>query len=695
MTRAGSSTRVSRIGLGLAVLVLAACASSRAKEGECDPQTQICVDAAPGDDAAPDGPPGRGFGEPCTDRSQCESNLCILVGTSGSCTKLCGDCPSGWGCIGVLGIDADGQVSHVCVPESNQLCTTCNVDSECTLIGMDKCVSYPDGDRYCSQDCSTIGCPVGYDCQTVDVGGSSFRQCIPSSGACDCTAENPGAMQPCNITTPFNVCVGSQTCGGATGWGACEPPSPTDDPDPDFVDSNCDGIDGDVERAIFVSNAGANTANCGLSFTSPCQTLAFAITRAQQAGRPHVYVQSGTYAGTLTMASGISVFGGYNINWQRDSHTKPGHIVTIQGGNPAVRFNAITQPTILDNVIVRAADATGTGASSVGVLVTSSQAVQLRGVAIEPGAGTTGSDGTTGTTGGNGGTGGTGTPGCENSSGFCSSCSIPARGTAGSSSCSRPGGAGGFPGLGPNNGGAGLTGSVGTPGGAGSSCHSNRNCGGQPGQNGSVGANGNHGTPGAAIGTFSDTTYVPAGGGTGQLGQPGNGGGGGGGGGGGTSFCDSYGSSGGGGGGGGCGGGGGTGGTGGGGSFGVIARNSQLVIDASTVIARGGGAGGRGGSGGLFGVGGAGGLGGPYGGTNEQDDGGDGARGGSGGRGGFGGDGGGGGGGPSIGVVCLGTSTTGASAIASTIAGGTGGTGGASAAPGQIGMTAPTFGCAF
>ncbi|HEU0033874.1 MAG TPA: collagen-like protein [Kofleriaceae bacterium] len=684
----------------LALAVVSACASSRGQQQECDPATETCVDApvavdGPIADAPPDGPPKRGFGEPCTDRAQCDSNLCIVIGTSGSCTKLCGDCPEGWGCLGVLGVDADGQVSFVCVPSSTQLCTTCTQDSECTLIGMDKCVPYPDGDTYCSQDCSTISCPTGYGCQTVNVGGTNFKQCIPDSGACDCNASNPGATQPCTIATPFGSCAGTETCGGATGWGACLPPSQTDDPDPAFEDSNCDGIDGDASRAILVSGAGANTANCGLSFATPCQTIPFAIARASATGRPHVYVQSGTYTGTLTMVDGISVFGGYDVNWQRDSHAVPGHIVTLAGGVTAVKFTNITQPTTLDNVIVTSANATGTGGSSIGILVTGSQGVELRAVLVDPGDGTAGTDGTTGTAGLSGGNGGTGNPGCENSGIGCSSCSRPAGGLAGASSCSRAGGVGGLPGLGGSNGSAGGTGQIGTPGGAGATCSGSTACDGQAGANGLAGTDGNTGAPGGSLGTFSGATYLPANGTNGALGAPGNGGGGGGGGGGGTTNCDSYGSSGGGGGGGGCGGTGGTRGTGGGGSFGVIAVDSQLVIDSSTVLGRTGGAGGRGGAGGARGLGGAGGAGGPYGGGSEQDDGGDGARGGNGGAGGLGGDGGGGGGGPSIAVVCLGTSEQLVSAIASMLQGGTGGAGGSSAAPGATGVSAPTFGCAF
>ena len=131
-------------GLGAVALalVIVGCASSR-PAATCDPTTETCdVDAMPEADAAIDAPPGHGFGEACGDNEDCESHLCILVGTSGQCTKTCAnDCPQGYGCVGVDGISIDGEITFVCVPTSSQLCTTCTMDSECTLIGMDKCVT--------------------------------------------------------------------------------------------------------------------------------------------------------------------------------------------------------------------------------------------------------------------------------------------------------------------------------------------------------------------------------------------------------------------------------------------------------------------------------------------------------------------------------------------------------------------------
>ena len=679
----------------MCAVTLAACANGR-------PGNQNDIDAStnPIADAGPDGPPLSGFGEPCTDNHQCESGLCILVGTSGQCTKTCGDCPDGYGCLGVEGISIEGQVTFVCVPTSSQLCTTCTQDSECTLIGMDKCVTYPDGDRACARDCSTVTCPTGYSCQNVSINNVNYKQCMADSGACDCSAANPGAMQPCNITTPWNVCEGAQTCAGATGWGTCQAPSPNDDPDPTFADTNCDGLDGDRARAIFVSPAGVNTSTCGLDYNDPCQTIQFGISRAVTTSRPHVYVQSGTYSGTVTMANGVSVFGGYNFNWRRRPYSDAGHGVTIAGGVVGVRFNAITQPTWLDDLIVQSANATSSGGSSTGVLVTTSTLVELRGVLVQAGAGGAGTGGSNGGAGAGGGPGGTGAPGCEDSGFLCGSCNRPLGGGAGGSSCGTPGGTGGQPGHGGGGGSPGLDGTQaffcpGGPGcgGAGASCGGSRACDGQTGFDGLAGDGGSHGTPGANIGAFSSFSYQPANGSAGFSGGSGNGGGGGGGGGGGDDNCDSYGSSGGGGGGGGCGGTRGTGGFGGGGSFGVLAYDSDVVLSGAIVSTASGGVGGRGGTGGNGGGGGSPGPGGGYGGSGEQDDGGDGAYGGWGGSGGRGGDGGGGGGGPSVSLVCLGSSASAVTVVGTTLTPGAGGGGGGSLAPGSTGLSAATYGC--
>ncbi|HET9990262.1 MAG TPA: hypothetical protein VFQ65_17145, partial [Kofleriaceae bacterium] len=316
----------------------AACASSR-PGNQCDPASTTCTadastgigsDAAPTIDASPDAPK-KGFGEPCTDGSQCQSTICILVATGGVCTELCtNDCPSAdWGCLGVTGVVDPGQVTQVCVPTSDQLCTPCQHDSECTLLGMDTCLQEVSGRSYCARDCSTVACPTGYDCTQE----GATKECVPHSGACDCNAATQnGTTEACTITTPLSTsCAGTSTCAGAGGWGMCQPPSPNDVPDPSYVDSNCDGIDGDASKGIFVAGGGTNSSTCGLAFNMPCQTISFAIVRAVQTSRPNVYVQAGTYNEVIVMLNGVNVWGGYDFNWQRGPYSTPANRVTVIG----------------------------------------------------------------------------------------------------------------------------------------------------------------------------------------------------------------------------------------------------------------------------------------------------------------------------------------------------------------------------
>ncbi|MBZ0232901.1 MAG: hypothetical protein K8M05_11275, partial [Deltaproteobacteria bacterium] len=314
-----------------------ACASSSTGTGDDDGDASVEVDASdtPPIDAPTDAML-KGFGEPCLDKAECTSNICIFVGTGGRCTDLCGggSCPADWGCFGVVDIIEPGSVHDVCVPVVDQLCSACSGDAECVQVSsQDRCVTYSGGDRFCGRDCRTINCPAGYNCQDMSEGGTVIKQCVPTSGACDCDATNMGMSEACTIMTPFaTTCAGTRTCQGATGWGACEPPSTTDDPDGMYQDANCDGIDGEVTRGIFVSVAGVDNASCGTTAQQPCATINYGIVRAVSTSRPNVYIQAGTYNEVLRLVNGVRLWGGYSSSWQRNSYSTAGHIVTVTGG---------------------------------------------------------------------------------------------------------------------------------------------------------------------------------------------------------------------------------------------------------------------------------------------------------------------------------------------------------------------------
>jgi hypothetical protein len=455
-----------------------------------------------------------------------------------------------------------------------------------------------------------------------------------------------------------------------------------DVPDDAFIDSNGDGIDGDVARAIFVATSG-NDGSPG-TMAQPLRTMAEGIQRATAANKD-VYVATGVYASaTLNLANRVSIYGGYSaVDWSRSD----ANISQFNASAAvAIAANNLTNSTTLDHLTITSANATNFAESSYGILGSYSPGLIIRRCTVQSGNGGSGLSGSGGIAGTNGGNGVMGQSGCEDSNSlFCDSCPQPQGGAGATNGCNL-GGKGGDAGHGSAGGSPGLAGGGGTLGGPGAPGES------QNGTAGGTGTNGMNGTEGLAAGggNHGASGFAASVGGSGSDGNSGNGGGGGGGGGGGTTDCDSYGSSGGGGGGGGCGGTGGTGGQSGGGSFAIYLFASNARIEFCTVVTGNGGKGGDGGNGGVGGIHGVGGSGGPYGGSSEQDDGGNGAPGGDGGDGGRGGHGGGGAGGPSIAVLRANGSSPQLMSLSFTL--GSGGVGGSSSGnAGSHGMVSNVY----
>jgi hypothetical protein len=470
---------------------------------------------------------------------------------------------------------------------------------------------------------------------------------------------------------------------------AARHPGATDLPDATFLDQNCDGIDGDKAKAVFVSPTGSDSDACGAQ-SAACLTIQKGIDRAGALDRRDVYVRGGTYAdGTFFVADGINVFGGFGSNWQRKPSLATGDIETIVLGMDDVevfvgQFQAATvvasgllQPTTIADLTlvgpdVEGIDASGRGKSTYTVIAEDIAAgiLTLARNNIVAGDASDGADGTAGEDaslvtatasmeGGDGGNGAEFDTACNNSSkgagGSAGTNGVP----DGSSANAGAGGAGGTMdtdcsccsfnfdaragqagsdaaaktvphfGIGGTLGPAGLLTCV-TGGGDG-----------KPGliTNGSA-------APAISGGALVSGLWFTARDGTaGGAGDNGGGGGGGGGAGGCDDGTDSYGA---GGGGGGAGGmrarSGGGGGRGGGSSFGIYLINSSPSIVDTTIEL------GVGGDGGAGGTGGRGQSGGPGGQSGSHPGGPSAGAGGNGGHGGHGGGGGGGAGGIAVGI---------------------------------------------
>jgi hypothetical protein len=421
------------------------------------------------------------------------------------------------------------------------------------------------------------------------------------------------------------------------------------------------------EYGVFVSLSGNDMTGDGTE-AKPLATVTKALTLTGPGKINRLYVCSTpngsttSYAepDTLTIPDRVSIYGGFtcaNGVWEYDTTVKAWlKPVSPVGAIVSNTQNGVTVQDLRIDAMDAASD--GTGASSFGMIVKGSKGVVLTRTEVHAGKGGGGAAGLNGATGADG----DAPTSAQNGADYRCSGTMPQTGGTASlqSSCGTFGGNGGTGYL-AIAGGPGLPGTpndhltlpgqgVGGPG----ATMSGSAYFGMPGTPGSSGNGGNPGAK-APLGFFSATGYTVANGGAGSDGFPGQGGGGGGasmGSGANTPPGTCFGASGGAGGMGGCGGQAGTGGVGGGASVALLSWNSTLTLNASTLVAKSGGAGGNGGKGHAGGAGKAGGSGGAGNTTNQIAKAGNGGDGGDGGN---GGNGAGGSGGPSLALVYSGT----------------------------------------
>ena len=619
----------------------------------------------------------------------------------GACAAgIAGQCPGVSKCMGTQGI--------ACLPTAQT--ETCNgIDDDCNgatddgLAGQ-ACLGGPsgacsgwtacqgEGGWNCLPTVATETCnQADDDCDGATDEDFQVQGVYASPAHCGkcnqaCTPTAPHTLANCAVADAVPAC--KITCedawidmDGSLGNGCeCLFQSATDEPD--GVDQNCDGIDGEIANGVFVAKTGAD-GNPG-TLSMPVATISRGLELALIKQKRDVYVAGGVYSGSVDLAPGVSVYGGYGPGFgQRDPVLFQSAIAATspaQGPAWAVRCLGIQgsgAPTRLDGVTVLGANAKQPGQSSYGVLSIGCDA-RLRVTYCQILAG----DGATGTPGGSGANGPAGLPGkpglpakdigkdsCNQSDAntggapgvrLCGSQDVSG-GAGGSAVCpvmdqespspacpSKPylqtpaAGELGQKGFGPwggIGGDAGADSYIDSNKGTATQCKGGISCNtclvpvmprdGADGQLGGSGSPGSAGAAGQALkaGILSAGLWTPIAAGDGGSGSPGSGGGGGGAAGGvevhdcatSTSQFSDIGGSGGGGGSGGCGGSGGLGGFAGGGSFAVFA-----VASAATSVpllwgnSLASGNGGAGGTGGPAGSGGAGGPGGAAGSSAED-----------------------------------------------------------------------------
>ena len=607
-----------------------------------------------------------------------------------------------------------------CLPLFNQCGQACVIDGDCdagTCLGS-WCSPSCNGDNQCQQlfgdwtQCIDGSCRTAY--QFVDLDDWT-------GNGCECAATVELEVDEPDLFADYPL------------------------PGELYADRDCDGIDGDLETALFVS-AGSNDGDGSIG--SPFGTIQAAIDAFDNDQHSHILCTLGSYHERLVLKNGASVYGGYSPNfWQRDIALFPS---VIDGPAPdfsdpaalpgTIHADGIFQPTVLAGFTIHGYDvpagAAAAGKPSYAVYLSSSSSALLIVnnwiIGGQGGAGQAGTNGDPGDTGGGGG------PGLHSAECVADNCQAANCNPKTCSGHTQPGGSGGTnaacggeasgcPGMEAEgaeytqiadnppagcvypSGGQQATYAGGPASHCKYDCYVNWN---MVGHNGGMGSDGSAGNGGggcsSSLGSFDGTHWS---GSTAEAGSSGTMGTGGMGGSSGAYITNNksnactvgnplgdLGGSGGGGGGGGCGGNGGQPGITGGASIAVAVvsgLNGTAATLAGNVILRGtGGPGGNGGNGGSGGTGGAGGKGGGAGWPAWCA--GVGGAGGRGGDGGAGGGGGGGCGGPSIGLATVGieaivyASSNSFPMLEANNTGGPGGAGGLSMDPAKNGATGTT-----
>jgi hypothetical protein len=166
----------------------------------------------------------------------------------------------------------------------------------------------------------------------------------------------------------------------------CVPDGSIDDPDDAFLDTNCDGVDGDVHRAVFVAPSGSDGAPGTLG--APVATLAHAVDLAVSQGKD-VYVCNGEYDEALAVIEKpVRLYGGYACerSWRR----VPDRALVAPANGPALTVQDAAGPVVLERLAFRSTSASSAGQSSIAAVLLDSSAVSLSHVEIEAGDGAAG-----------------------------------------------------------------------------------------------------------------------------------------------------------------------------------------------------------------------------------------------------------------------------------------------------------------
>ena len=158
----------------------------------------------------------------------------------------------------------------------------------------------------------------------------------------------------------------------------CQPsaePGEIDWPDAQYQDVDCDGIDGELNAAVFVAPDGIDTGNTQGTIDFPFKTIQKGMDAcATEPACLMVLVSKGTYLAQITVMEGVNVYGGYDraAGWSRQIYGNETIVRwegNVQGAIRTVIATDITVPTVIDGLVLEASSNAAPGGSSIPVHV--------------------------------------------------------------------------------------------------------------------------------------------------------------------------------------------------------------------------------------------------------------------------------------------------------------------------------------
>ncbi len=312
---------------------------------KCDkgwvPGTKGCVPKPPDPCAGPTCP--------CTPALAGKQRVCSKTGVAGTCegVETCKP-PAGWlGCTAKqpgaevcngIDDDCDGVVDDGV--GDGKACAIKNDAGTCkgTLICAGSAGAWCDGKNPKVETCNG----VDDDCDgTVDdgfVNNKGLYLSVDHCGDCATSCAFPAGQHvkaACLVGAKGKPACSSKC---ESGWydaneavlDGCECKKTSEVDMPGGGDADCDGVDGEIDKSIFVAKSG-DDANPGTRY-KPVATIIKGLSLAAAQKKRDVLVGAGAYAGNLKLVAGVSIWGGYSKGFS--SRDPANHESLVAGADP-------------------------------------------------------------------------------------------------------------------------------------------------------------------------------------------------------------------------------------------------------------------------------------------------------------------------------------------------------------------------